>query len=63
MFDIKGYVLSSKLEFYLEHNLALIQKKKKVARRVSEAPKEGAIWWGKESTCEKEFDVNVGTTE
>jgi len=44
MFDIKGYVLSSKLEFYLEHNLALIQKKKKVARRVSEAPKEGAIW-------------------
>lgn len=29
MFDIKGYVLSSKLEFYLEHNLALIQKKKR----------------------------------
>lgn len=61
VFDIKGYVLSSKSVFYLEHNLALI--KKKVARHANESAIKGAVWWRKDSAREKEFDVNAHTTE
>jgi len=55
MFHTKSYVLSSKLVFYVEHNLALVQKK--LARRVSEE-----LFGGEKNQREEEFDVDVGTT-